>query len=63
MHRLDRAFVIIYFNFVWGHWLIEMYPKLFVIRVLNVAGIIVLLLLFWIVFGYVVCIVRMMLFD
>lgn len=37
--RLDRAFVISHFNFVWGHWLTEMYPKLFLIRALNRAGI------------------------
>lgn len=37
--RLERAFVIAHFNFVWGHWLTEMYPKLFLIQALAEAGI------------------------
>lgn len=62
-HRLDRAFVITHFNFVWGHWLTEMYPKLFVIRALNAAGITAPLLLPRTAPGYVARIVRMMLPD
>lgn len=42
---LDRAFVITHFNYVWGHWLTEMYPKLFLIRMLAEAGIVAPLLL------------------
>ena len=60
-HRLDRAFVITHFNFVWGHWLTEMYPKLFVIRALRAAGITAPLLLPRTAPGYVARIVRMML--
>lgn len=62
-HRLDRAFVITHFNFVWGHWLTEMYPKLFVIRALARAGIVAPLLLPRTAPGYVARIVRMMLPD
>ena len=61
--RLDRAFVITHFNFVWGHWLTEMYPKLFLIRALNAAGIAAPLLLPRTAPGYVTRIVRMMLPD
>ena len=43
--RLDRAFVITHFNYVWGHWLTEMYPKLFLIRALAEAGVVAPLLL------------------
>jgi capsular polysaccharide biosynthesis protein len=60
---LDRAFVITHFNFVWGHWLTEMYPKLFVIRALNAAGITAPLVLPKTVPGYVTRIIRMMLPD
>lgn len=42
---LDRAFVITHFNYVWGHWLTEMYPKLFLIRALAEAGVVAPLLL------------------
>lgn len=59
--RLDRAFVITHFNFVWGHWLTEMYPKLFVIRALNAAGIAAPLVLPRTAPGYVFKIIRMML--
>lgn len=59
--RLDRAFVISHFNFVWGHWLTEMYPKLFLIRALNAAGITAPLVLPVTAPGYVARIVRMML--
>lgn len=59
--RLDRAFVISHFNFVWGHWLTEMYPKLFLIRALNAAGITAPLVLPATAPGYVTRIVRMML--
>lgn len=59
--RLDRAFVITHFNFVWGHWLTEMYPKLFLIRALNAAGITAPLVLPRTAPGYVGRIVRMML--
>lgn len=43
--RLDRAFVITHYNYVWGHWLTEMYPKLFLIRALLAAGVVAPLLL------------------
>lgn len=33
------AFVISHFNFVWGHWLTEMYPKLLLIEALAALGI------------------------
>ncbi|OYX03537.1 MAG: capsular biosynthesis protein [Caulobacter vibrioides] len=62
-HRLDRAFVITHFNFVWGHWLTEMYPKLFVIRALKAAGITAPLLLPRTAPSYAARIVRMMLPD
>jgi O-antigen biosynthesis protein WbqL len=42
---LPRAFVITHFNYVWGHWLTEMYPKLFLIRALIQAGLVAPLLL------------------
>lgn len=42
---LPRAFVITHFNYVWGHWLTEMYPKLFLIRALIRAGVVAPLLL------------------
>ena len=42
---LPRAFVITHFNYVWGHWLTEMYPKLFLVRALLEAGIVAPLLL------------------
>jgi capsular polysaccharide biosynthesis protein len=60
---LDRAFVITHFNFVWGHWLTEMYPKLFAIRALNAAGITAPLVLPKTAPGYVARIIRMMLPD
>lgn len=43
--RLPKAFVITHFNYVWGHWLTEMYPKLFLIRMLIKAGVVAPLLL------------------
>ena len=43
--RLPKAFVITHFNYVWGHWLTEMYPKLFLIRMLINAGVVAPLLL------------------
>nr|WP_295106348.1 glycosyltransferase 61 family protein [uncultured Caulobacter sp.] len=43
--RLDRAFVITHYNYVWGHWLTEMYPKLFLIRALLAVGVVAPLLL------------------
>ncbi|PIB90529.1 DUF563 domain-containing protein [Caulobacter sp. FWC2] len=61
--RLDRAFVISHFNYVWGHWLTEMYPKLFLIRALNAAGITAPLVLPSTAPGYVARIVRSMLPD
>jgi len=61
--RLDRAFVISHFNYVWGHWLTEMYPKLFLIRALNAAGITAPLVLPSAAPGYVARIVRAMLPD
>jgi len=42
---LPMAFVITHFNYVWGHWLTEMYPKLFLIRALMKAGVVAPLLL------------------
>lgn len=42
---LPKAFVITHFNYVWGHWLTEMYPKLFLIRALIEAGVVAPLLL------------------
>ncbi|HJV40033.1 glycosyltransferase family 61 protein [Caulobacter sp.] len=42
---LPKAFVITHFNYVWGHWLTEMYPKLFLIRALIKAGVVAPLLL------------------
>lgn len=42
---LPRAFVITHFNYVWGHWLTEMYPKLFLVRALIETGIAAPLLL------------------
>lgn len=42
---LPRAFLITHFNYVWGHWLTEMYPKLFLIRALIEAGVVAPLLL------------------
>lgn len=59
--RLDRAFVISHFNYVWGHWLTEMYPKLFLIRALNAAGITAPLVLPSTAPGYVTRIVRALL--
>ena len=59
--RLDRAFVISHFNYVWGHWLTEMYPKLFLIRALNAAGITAPLVLPSTAPGYVARIARSML--
>jgi capsular polysaccharide biosynthesis protein len=61
--QLDRAFVISHFNYVWGHWLTEMYPKLFLIRALNAAGITAPLVLPSTAPGYVSRIVRSMLPD
>lgn len=61
--RLDRAFVISHFNYVWGHWLTEMYPKLFLIRALNAAGVTAPLVLPSTAPGYVARIVRSMLPD
>ena len=43
--KLPKAFVIMHFNYVWGHWLTEMYPKLFLIRALIDAGVVAPLLL------------------
>lgn len=43
--KLPMAFVITHFNYVWGHWLTEMYPKLFLIRALIKAGVVAPLLL------------------
>ncbi len=63
VRSLDRAFVITHFNYVWGHWLTEMYPKLFVIRALNAAGITAPLLLPRTAPGYVARIVRQLLPD
>ncbi|WP_297513986.1 DUF563 domain-containing protein [uncultured Caulobacter sp.] len=60
---LDRAFVITHFNYVWGHWLTEMYPKLFVIRALNAAGVVAPLLLPATAPAYVARIARRMLPD
>lgn len=37
--RVPRAFVVTHFNHVWGHWLTEAYPKLFIIRALHEQGI------------------------
>ncbi len=36
--RLERAFTVTHFNPIWGHWLTELYPKLFVIRRLAAQG-------------------------
>ena len=36
--KLKKAFVIAHFNFIWGHWLTEIYPKLFIIKYLNSFG-------------------------
>ncbi len=59
--RLERAFVIAHFNFVWGHWLTEMYPKLFLIQALAQAGIVAPVVLPASAPGYVARIVRQML--
>jgi O-antigen biosynthesis protein WbqL len=59
--RLERAFLIAHFNFVWGHWLTEMYPKLFLIQALAEAGIIAPIVLPATAPGYVARIVRQML--
>lgn len=56
--RLDRAFVITHYNYVWGHWLTEMYPKLFLIRALLAAGVVAPLLLPVTAPGYVARIAR-----
>lgn len=61
VRSLDRAFVITHWNYVWGHWLTEMYPKLFVIRALNAAGITAPLLLPRAAPAYVARIVRQLL--
>jgi len=37
--EIDTAFVIAHFNFVWGHWLTEIYPKLFLIKALAKIGV------------------------
>ena len=37
--ELETAFVISHFNFVWGHWLTEMYPKLLLIEALAQLGV------------------------
>ncbi len=37
--EIDTAFVIAHFNFVWGHWLTEIYPKLFLIKALKNLGV------------------------
>lgn len=42
---LPRAFVITHFNYVWGHWLTEMFPKLYLVRALMEAGVVAPLLL------------------
>lgn len=56
--RLDRAFVITHYNYVWGHWLTEMYPKLFLMRALMAAGMVAPLLLPVTAPGYVTRIAR-----
>jgi len=56
--RLDRAFLITHFNYVWGHWLTEMYPKLFLIRALAESGVVAPLLLPDTAPGYVTRIIR-----
>lgn len=61
--RLDRAFLITHFNYVWGHWLTEMYPKLFLIRALAEAGVVAPLLLPDTAPGYVTRIIRGLLPD
>ncbi|OJU08728.1 MAG: hypothetical protein BGN86_10590 [Caulobacterales bacterium 68-7] len=37
--EIDTAFVISHFNFVWGHWLTEMYPKLLLMEGLSHLGV------------------------
>ncbi|KQV55612.1 MULTISPECIES: DUF563 domain-containing protein [unclassified Caulobacter] len=59
--RLERAFVITHFNFVWGHWLTEMYPKLFLIQALAASGVTAPVVLPASAPGYVSRIVREML--
>lgn len=60
---LPKAFVITHFNYVWGHWLTEMYPKLFLIRALIEAGIVAPLLLPASVPGYMTAIARSLIPD
>jgi O-antigen biosynthesis protein WbqL len=37
--RIPRAFALAHFNLMWGHWLLEVFPKLFAIRELNRLGV------------------------
>jgi O-antigen biosynthesis protein WbqL len=36
--RIRRAFVLAHFNMMWGHWLTEVFPKLFAIKLLRDRG-------------------------
>ncbi|MDP8916483.1 MAG: glycosyltransferase 61 family protein, partial [Pseudomonadota bacterium] len=36
--RVERAFGLLHFNLIWGHWLTEMFPKLFAIRAMGERG-------------------------
>ena len=60
---LPKAFVITHFNYVWGHWLTEMYPKLFLIRALIEAGVAAPLLLPASAPGYMTAIARSLIPD
>lgn len=37
--RVPRAFAVLHSNLMWGHWLLEVFPKLFAIRALNARGV------------------------
>ena len=37
--RVPRAFAVLHFNLMWGHWLTEVFPKLFAIRALAAMGV------------------------
>jgi capsular polysaccharide biosynthesis protein len=37
--RLARGFAVLHFNLVWGHWLTEMFPKLFALQALAERGV------------------------
>ncbi len=37
--HLECAFALVHFNLMWGHWLTEVFPKLFVIRALAERGV------------------------